>query len=50
MEIVGTSGSYSIEGSLGVISLCGPGEQISYGGILGFSKILIIRICLYICY
>jgi hypothetical protein len=35
MEIVGTSGSYSIKGPLGVISLCGPGEQISCGGYFG---------------
>jgi hypothetical protein len=29
---------------LDVISLCGPGEQISCEGILGFFKILIIRV------
>ena len=46
MEIVGTSDSYSIKGSLGVISLYGLGEQISFEGILGFSKILIIMVCL----
>ena len=33
---VGTSGSYSIKGLLGVISLCGPEKQISCGGILRF--------------
>jgi hypothetical protein len=32
VEIIGTSGSYSIKGTLGVISLCGPEEQISCGG------------------
>jgi hypothetical protein len=32
---VGTSGSYSIKGPLGVISLCGPREQISCGGYFG---------------
>jgi hypothetical protein len=37
---VGTSGSYFIKSPLGVISLYGPGEQISCGGILGFPKYL----------
>jgi hypothetical protein len=32
---VETSGSYSIKGPLGVISLCGPEEQISCGGYFG---------------
>jgi hypothetical protein len=35
VEIVGTSGLYSINGPLSVISLCGPGEQISCGGYFG---------------
>ena len=29
LQAVGISVSYSIKGPLGVISLCGPGEQIS---------------------
>jgi hypothetical protein len=40
-KTVGTSGSYSIKGSLGVISLCGPREQISCEGVFwDFSKYL----------
>jgi hypothetical protein len=32
---VGTSGSYSIKGLLGIISLCGLRKQISCGGYFG---------------
>jgi hypothetical protein len=35
MLLVGTSGSYSINDPLGVISLCELGEQISCGGYFG---------------
>jgi hypothetical protein len=41
---VGTSGSYSNTGPLDVISLCGPGDKKVVRGILGFSKILTIRV------
>jgi hypothetical protein len=32
LPIIGTSGLYFINGPLGVISLCGPKEQLSCGG------------------